>query len=215
MATVVTKYKKPADGLLADVSLTVDVVKFKPQGSAKDSLEEKIYLRMNGGSGTTSWLRDITGMVEDGLYGQQYAVDGGSNFSATYTDGLDDFGVEGLVTQLEKLAAPTAVDATATGSGNVLVNFVVPNSLDDLIAGYYFWYSTNGTTFTRVQALGSGIAKASLDDVTISSIAKKQYQINVATGAKYFAVTAAGSVVAATAFNESARGRMLTTITVS
>ena len=214
-ATIATKYTRAATGVVADVNVTVDVVAFRPVDESRGSLEEHVYLKVSGGSGTDPWMRDITGLVADGMYGQQYGADPGSNFSESYTDGLDKDGIEGILIQLEKLAAPTAVDATDMGSGHASVTFVASASYDTLIDGYYFWHSADGDTWTRVQALGSGIDKDLLGSATVSGVAKKTYQITSGTGAKYFGVTTVSDITASDSMKESVRGISSNTITIT
>jgi hypothetical protein len=214
-ATISAKYQKNTDASIVDVTISVDVVSFRPYNEARSSLEEHVYLRVSGGTGTTAWMRDITTLVADGLYGQQYGIDPGSNFTDTYLNGLDKDGVEGIITQLQKLVAPTYVDATDLGTGNALVTFVASASSDTLIDGYYFWFSADGITWTRKQALGGGIDKDLLGDATIGGRAKKTYTINSGTGAKYFGVTAVSDTTASDSFNESVRGVSLNTITIT
>jgi hypothetical protein len=212
--TINTKYRKASNDVKTDITVTATLVKFRPQTEDRDSLEEHVYLKLSA-TGATAWYRQVDGLISDGLRGYQYGIDGGSSFTASYSDGLDDFDTEGILTQLEKPAAPTAVDATNEGSGNVSVLFVPPADEADVIAGYYFWHSTDGETWTRAQSAGSGIAKASLDSYTISNVAKKGYTFNVGAGAKYFGVTSADSVSASTEFGESTRAWETTLTTIA
>ena len=224
-ASLATKYRRPNDNALVNVNISIDIVKFRPQDASRTSLGDVYYLKLSGGTNTTPWYRRIDGHIMDGLRGYKLGIDGGTSVTSsnggTPSNSLGDpietdVSVEGLLTQLEKPAAPTYVDATAVGSGEVIVQFIASSSSDDYVAGYYLFHSSDGETWTRVQSLGSGIAKSSFTQVTVNGTAKLQYQFaSGTTGTKYIGVTAVASVSDSSEFPESSIGQDTSTIDIT
>jgi len=220
-----TRYRKPTGSEDTAITVSADLVDFRPRSAARTQVGTDIYLKITA-TGATDWYRKVDGHISDALRGYKLGIDGGTSVDAnnggTPTTSLSLDGIEGVLTQLEKLAAPTVIDATATGSGGVHVEFVPSTSDPDLVLGYYFFTSADCETWTRVSGQGGTgistgcIAKASLGDVTVGGVAKKTFDLTSITPATvYIGVTAVDSTTATTEFCESAVGSKVTAIVVS
>jgi hypothetical protein len=224
--TISTQYRRPTDGSNIAINVQVDVASFRPQSADRDQLGDDVYLKVSAGS-ATPWYRKITGHISDAIRAYTLGIDGGTSVTAsnggTPSNSLSDDGVEGVLTQLEKPASPTSVDASASGGGEVVVQFIESASAATVVAGYYFFHSADCISWTRLasQTGGSGknsgcIAKGLLSPVTVLGVAKKQYTlVSVPTGTKYIGATAVGSTSETSEFPESAVAFKVAPITVS
>jgi hypothetical protein len=223
--TISTQYRRASDNSIQDITVTVDLVTFRAQAEPRTSMERDVYLKVSA-NGTTSWYRQISGHVSDALRAYKLNIDGGTSVDSTSGGApaisLDMYGTEGVLTQLEKLAAPTAVDATAMiSSGEVYVVFKESVSSSALVAGYYFFYSADCIAWTRCSGQGGSgistgcIAKADLGSATVGGVAMKTFTLtSIPSGIKYFGVSAVDSTSATTEFCESEIGLKVAAITV-
>ncbi len=165
-ATIQTEYTDPTTGETAQVSLRVDVVKYRadvlPDGSPNTTLEESVMLQLQGPSGTDPYLRFMDGHVLDALLGVEdgasAVIGGASGNGGTPVDAKGLEGVCGMIAQLERPAIPTNATAVYTAdmaATQGIVQVGTPASPDEAsIAGTFV--GTSNTVWT-VEIVTPGI----------------------------------------------------------